>query len=397
MIRIALIGLGGFGWELLHQIDKVAATGRCRVVAAADGRLADLSDSTRELREAGVELFDDAVGMMDELRGKCECIYVATGIAAHAPVAVAAAQRGYHIHVEKPPAATVQEVDSMIQAVDEAGVCCTVGFQAMHSRSILFVKDRIVSGRLGQVRTLTCWAGWPRRRPYYERNQWAGRLRSGDAWVLDGPANNALSHQITNMLLLASPRAGGYATPTSVRAELYVAGPRDSHDTAAIEFRTAEGATARFLCSHRTLGHFGPTIEIECEGGAATWTTGNGVEITYADGSRESCGSGIQDQSVTMVGNLLDAIEGDNPSLVRCKLTDARKMTLVIDGAHESSRRIHRIDGQFVHTLDEGTAEERIVVAGLDEVISGAADAKTLFSDLSDAPPWAVSTHPYDV
>ena len=398
MIRIALVGLGGFGWQLLGHIRKVEATGRCRVVAAADSRLADLrNDSTRELSEAGVELFDDAVRMMDALRGKCECIYIATGISAHAPVAVAAARRGYHIHVEKPPAATVQEVDSMIRAVDEAGVCCIVGFQAMHSGSILFVKDRIVSGRLGKVRNLTCRAGWPRSQPYYDRNEWSARLRGGDAWVLDGPANNALAHQITNMLLLASPQAGGYATPTSVRGELYVAGPRDSHDTAAIEFRTAEGATARFLCSHRTLGHFGPTIEIECDGGVATWAMSQSAEITYADGSRESCDSDITNQSVTMVGNLMDAVESGDPSLVRCKLTDARKMTLVIDGAHESSRRIHRIDGQSVRTLDEGTDEQRIVVEDIDDAIIAAADTKALFSDLSDAPPWAVATQPYDV
>ncbi|KKM23861.1 hypothetical protein LCGC14_1610860 [marine sediment metagenome] len=163
-------------------------------------------------------------------------------------------ERGHNVYVEKPPAGTVQEVDRMIKAVADSGRICALGFQAIYGRSINWIKQRIVSGALGEVRRMRCWAFWPRPDAYYARNEWAGKLRLGPTWVLDGPSNNALSHQIANMLYLASPRERTFALPVTVRAELYHARDIESEDTSAIEITTAEGAVAHYLVSHCTAG-----------------------------------------------------------------------------------------------------------------------------------------------
>ena len=74
-------------------------------MGAADACFARFPDRADELSAEGGELFDDALGMFEALRGTCEAVYIATGIPSHAPLTIAAAEAGYHVHLEKPPAA----------------------------------------------------------------------------------------------------------------------------------------------------------------------------------------------------------------------------------------------------------------------------------------------------
>lgn len=395
MVHLALVGFGGYGWGLAGVLRQVGEKAGCRLVAAADSRLPALHEKADELSRAGVELFSDPLAMFEALRGKCDAAYIATGIPSHAPLTIAAARAGCHVHLEKPPAATVQEVDAMLAALEAAGRFCLVGFQALHSGDIRFIKDRVVSGRLGRVRSLVCHAGWPRDRAYYNRNEWAGKLKMGESWVLDGPATNALAHQITNMLFLASPEANRLATPVSVRAELYAAGSVESHDTCAIEVHTAEGPACLFLASHCSEANFGPVIEVEAEHGHARWSMRDGARIAYGAGSEEECPP--DDGRPKMVTNLVEAVRANNRSLLRCDLAETRKFVLALDGAHESSGRIHRIAPEHLRRVGEGTPDERAIVNGLDALLPRAALRRSLFSELPDAPAWAVGTETFSL
>lgn len=395
MVRLAVVGIGGYGWELAQEILRGADEVGCRLVGAADVRFDSYPDRAEALTSAGAELFAEAQGMFDALRGRCDGVYIATGIPSHAALTIAAAEAGCHVHLEKPPAATVQEVDQMLAALDRAGRFCLVGFQGVHGTDIRLVEERVASGRVGRVKSLACHAGWPRDRAYYGRNGWAGRLRVGDAWALDGPAMNALAHQITHMLLLASPEAGRLATPTSVRAELYAAGFATSHDTAAIEIRTAEGPTAWFLASHCTETSSGPIIEMDCEGGRVVWHMWQGGTITYADGTTEPVEGDAGSGRPRMIANFVDAVRAGDGSLLRCPLAETRKFILALDGAHESSRRIHRIDEAHSHRVGDGTEKARVVVDGLDDLLVRCAERRCLFSDLEAPPLWAAATQPF--
>ena len=396
MVRVAIVGIGGYGWELIGKLREAAAEGRCQLVAAADNNLGELFHEADELRRLEVELFSDAVTMLEAYRKRCDAVYIASSIHTHAPLTIAAAEAGYHVHLEKPPAATVQEVDRMVAALGAQKRMCLVGFQAIHSDDIRFVKDRVVSGRLGEVKWLSCCAGWPRNRGYYLRNSWAGELRAGTHWVLDGPATNALSHQLMNMLFLASARPEGFATPGSVRGELYVAGPVSSHDTAAIEVRTAEGPAIFLLVSHCTEENFGPVIEIAAEKGRVRWAMGKGATITYNDGTSETCPPDPDSGRRKMVLNFLEAVAESDPGRLRCPLAATCAFVLALDGAHESSVRIRRIPREHVRRAGEGD-EATTVVAGLDEMLRRAAAEPSLLSDLSDPPPWAVATEQFDL
>ncbi len=397
MIALAVVGITGYGWSLIQQIQKASSALDCRLLAAADNQMSKAPERVERLKADGVQLFDDAAKMYEALAGRCDGVYVATGIHSHEPLAVAALQAGYALHLEKPAAATVQEVDRMLEELARSGRFCLVGFHAVHSDEIRFIKDRVVAGRLGAVRSLTCRASWPRGKAYYERNEWAGRLRVGERWVLDGPASNALAHQITNMLLLASPQANRLAAPTKVRAELYAASRIEGHDTAAIEIRTAEGQTARLLVTHCGAEAFGPVIEIDAERGRAVYESKVGATITYDDGSSESCPASADSGRGEMIANFVAAVAANDGSALRCPLVEARAMTLAMDGAHESSGSIARIPAAACRTGTGERGGERTVVDGLDELVAEAGQNQCLLSDLPGAPPWARATAEFDL
>lgn len=397
MVRLCVIGFGGYGRTLAELILRNSEKLNCRLVAAAERFMSRCPKTVEYLSAHDVALYDDATKMLDDLRGRCEGVYIGTGIASHEPLTIAAAQRGYHIHLEKPPAATVQEVDEMLAVVEKHRRICVVGFQAVHSNEIRFIKDGLASGKLGRIQTITCRTGWPRGDSYYSRTDWAGKLRAADRWVLDGPATNALAHQITNLLLLASPHPYRLARCASVRAELYAAAAAEAHDTAAIEMRTDAGLSVHFLATLSPKTQHGPILQVVAERGRAVYNYGGPTEITYADGTSESCPFDPTHGRENMLAEFVKAVHTGDGSHLRCDLSNARQMTLATDGAHESSGRIHRIPPAFCRTENPGTKDQTTVLEGIDELMRAAADRACLFSDLPDAPKWTVATEPFDL
>jgi len=395
VLHYAIVGATGYAGSHIRRIEAHGEALGCRVSAVTIRPADRLDGQVEQFAAKGAAVFADAVEMFDALAGKVDGVFIPTGIYTHCELTCAALERGHNVYVEKPPAATVQEVDRMLAAARGSGRVCLLGFQAVFGPGINFIKDRVVSGALGEVRRLRAWALWPRPDSYYARNEWAGRLKVGDSWVLDGPTNNALSHEISNMLYLASPRRRAFATPRAVRAELYHARDIESEDTSAVEIHTAEGAVACFVVSHCTAGeHVGPWIEIDCANGRARRTFGGPAEVTYADGRVESLPVEGADPGLAPLANFTEAVRAGDPQLVRCDLAMGRNFTLALNGAFESSRKTHAIDRRFVRRAGAGP-EATTVVDGLDEAISRCGPQGRLYSDIGC--PWAVKTDPFDL
>ncbi len=394
MVKVALVGIGGYGASLLKSIRNAQSLGACQLIAAADSKSDELPEAG-ELSAQGIRIFSSAEGMFSEMRGQAQAMIIGTGIPSHEHLTVCAAKAGYHVHIEKPPAATIQEVDRMLEALRTAGRFCQVGFQAVHGEDVRLVKKRIVEGRLGKVSTLKCGAAWPRNDTYYGRNGWAGKLRIGENWVLDGPATNALCHQISNMLLLASDKPGEMARPAKVRAELYTTGNIEAHSTAAIEIITTEGVKAYFIASHTCNDHFGPEILIDAQHASAVYKYVEGSTLKFADGTTENAPRSL-DASNNMMLNFIEAIEKDDKSLLRCPLEQTRQIVLALNGAHESSGSIIVIDDEHVKKVKDAQGT-RLVVTGIDDVITQCAEQGKLPSDLDKPPAWAKPTKPFSL
>ena len=109
-----------------------------------------------------------------------------------------------YIILEKPPVATIQDLDELTKYASMHGRMVPIAFQYLYSSIIQQLKKQIVEGLYGPVKRVRGMAGWPRFDTYYNRTEWAGKLRINGDWVLDGTINNPLAHMLSDELYLAS-------------------------------------------------------------------------------------------------------------------------------------------------------------------------------------------------
>ncbi|MBI5094491.1 MAG: Gfo/Idh/MocA family oxidoreductase [Candidatus Hydrogenedentes bacterium] len=69
----------------------------------------------------------------------------------HADLAVAAAQAGKHILVQKPMALSIADCDRMIAAAEKAKVSLAIGFQMRHDPANIKMRELVQSGALGKI------------------------------------------------------------------------------------------------------------------------------------------------------------------------------------------------------------------------------------------------------
>ena len=191
-----------------------------------------------------------------------------------------------HVLVEKPAAGCIQDVRSMQHASCAADKLVAVGYQHMYAATTLETKRNILDGLIGNVEAIKCRVMWPRDHAYYGRNNWAGRLRVGDRWVLDSPFNHAAAHHLMMMLFLAGAEERQAATPVSVEAELYRANDIESADTACIRVVTNAGIPLLFYVTHACTDSLDPEIHVRGAHGSILWTHAGSV-IESEAGTRQ--------------------------------------------------------------------------------------------------------------
>jgi predicted dehydrogenase len=101
----------------------------------------------------------------------------------HRDCAVAAAAAGKHILCEKPMATSLQDVDDMITAADEAGVVLMIGQILRFRPANIRARELVLGGAIGEVKNIM-------RRRYGKsqdfRSDWASDPAKAGGWVLYG-------------------------------------------------------------------------------------------------------------------------------------------------------------------------------------------------------------------
>jgi len=396
-LRFAVVGLGGYGLVHIKAVNWLAEQG----LATLAGVIALESDRKArpglvgELLAQHCTLYETVGQFMSEGSRIADVLTVPIGISMHVPVSVDALRAGLHVYCEKPAAATVQEVDRLIAAGKEDGRRIAIGFQHIYSNSIQQLKSRVCDGRLGNVRSLRLMCGWPRSETYYGRNEWAGRMRVGEEWILDSPANNAHAHYLMNALYLCSTEEGKADAPRELRAELYRANRIEGPDTVLLRFTTVGGSDAFVILTHANGRENGPCMRLDCEKGTAYWQSDNGrTLIRYGDGRTEEFDNLVHDNwRFEGFRDLVHAIgEGRDPL---CTPELARAQSLAVNAMHESCPEIRVIPGSHVSVVEDwemfppGTRGKFCRVRGIDEYMTVAYEERAFFSELGI--PWAGS------
>jgi len=170
-IRVGQVGVGGFG----ARRRKILRDSGCFELVAAY----DLSEQALAVaeREDGAKPVPSFQALLDT--PGLEAIVISTGAKFHAEQIIAAAERGYHVLVEKPLVSTPQELQDVLAAWRRSGVVIAVGHDDhRHNPGSQLIKQKIDSGELGTVATFektTCHAG--------------GQQLTADAWRADPEKN----------------------------------------------------------------------------------------------------------------------------------------------------------------------------------------------------------------
>ena len=394
-LRFAVVGLGGYGLVHIKAVDWLAAGGLGRLVGviALESDRKQRPQLAGELLARGCTLYDTVGRFLSEGAGTADVLTVPIGIGMHVPVSIDAMRAGLHVYCEKPVAATVQEVDALIAAKNETGRTVAVGFQHIYSYSIQQLKSRICGGELGKVRSLSLMCGWPRSETYYGRNEWTGKLRVGEEWILDSPANNAHAHYLMNALYLCSPEAGKADSPAEIRAELFRANRIGGPDTVLLRFTTTGGSSVFVILTHANGREHGPWMRLECERGTAYWQTDNGQTlIRYDEGKTEEFDNLVHDNwRYEGFRDLVSALRERRDPLCTPEL--ARAQTLTVNAMHESCPEIGVIPDSSISIVEDwemfppGTKGMFHRVRGLDEYMNVAVQERSFFSALGI--PWA--------
>ena len=172
VVKFGIIGCGVIsGWHA-QAIDSVEGA-----------KLYGVTDVSEQSRVEFAKKFDARpYASVEELLAEPEidvvCICTPSGL--HAPLAIAAANAGKHIVVEKPMAITHEQIAGILEACKENNVKMSVVSQLRFTAAVQTVKKAIEDGRLGKVVLCDLDMKFFRSQEYYNSGGWRG------TWALDG-------------------------------------------------------------------------------------------------------------------------------------------------------------------------------------------------------------------
>lgn len=360
--RVALIGVSGYGRVHLQLAREGRDRGELDIVAAAVINPAEEEANIAELSSRGCQIYTDYQEMLARHAGLIDLCLIPTGIHLHARMTVEALRAGANVLVEKPLAASLDEVRSIQAAERDSGRFVAVGFQDYYDSGTAWLTGQLRAGAIGEVTSVRFLGIWPRPRSYFARNNWAGRLRVGGDPVLDSPLNNAFGHFVMLSLLFAGVDETQVQPDT---VELYRAHAIESFDTGVVTLRTAGGVRLWFGASHASAVALEPEILIEGTAGMACWRYENEAWIRDAHGRVER--QPVRDQTEARRAMMADVLRRlRDPSAPICTSWEAARHTALIESIHRTAAVKDFPAGSVSWVGVDGDASAVPQVAGLD-------------------------------
>ncbi|WP_026870068.1 Gfo/Idh/MocA family protein [Inquilinus limosus] len=259
MIGIGIIGAGYFG--AIHA-RAIAAVPGVRVAAVCRQ---DIDAARAFAREHGGNAYNHWQALLDD--PAVDTVLIATPHHLHAGMAIAAAQAGKHVLLEKPMAPTVAECDAINAAVAEAGVHLMVGHVMHFALPCLAAREIVAGGGIGRPVLGSSWLIklWmeANRQPWHLSSKTGGGmlLTAGIhaldrlVWLMDGPVASV------------SAMAGTHFHD------------QEADDAALMLLRFADGRIGQVASIGYRDGGVGFAMDLVCEAGTLRIDFDQGVAI----------------------------------------------------------------------------------------------------------------------
>ena len=147
-IRLGIIGANIHrGWAIRSHLPAVVASPDFELTGVCTTRM----DSAEESREKfGARLaFDDYNKML--AHPEIDAVVVSLRVPNHYEPTMAVLDAGKHVYTEWPLGRTTAEAEEMTAKAHEKGVCNIVGLQAHGNPAVLYLRDLVASGYVGDV------------------------------------------------------------------------------------------------------------------------------------------------------------------------------------------------------------------------------------------------------
>jgi predicted dehydrogenase len=272
-LRVGVVGVGWAGQQHIaayHRLPGVEVAAIAGLEAPARAKLA---------KQYGIERHVDRwEDLLDG--GDLDAVSIAVPTFLHAPIAIAALERGMHVLCEKPVALSGAEADAMVAAARKAGRVLDVAFNHRRRGDIQTLKGVVEAGELGQPYYAKAWwlrrTGIPTLGSWFTRAELAGggplvdigvHVLDYALFLLGHPAVVAVSASTYDHL----GRAGFGSNEASAKSGASGPPTFDVEDLATVFMRLEDGGTllveASWAAHRRDGDEFGITL-YGTEGGA---------------------------------------------------------------------------------------------------------------------------------
>ena len=342
-------GFGIIGCGMISDFHSAAiADIKNGKLVAVSSRKAE--NSQRLVDRYSIQAYSDYNEMLN--RDDIDIVCVCTPSGAHMEPAVAAAEAGKHVIIEKPLEITLERCDAIIESCKKANVRLCAIFNSRFSDASQLVKDTVSSGRLGQLTLGDAYVKWYRSQDYYDSGDWRGPMSLDGG----GALMNQSIHAIDFLQYVMGPVESIQAfTDTLAHKRIDV----EDVAVAALRFKNGalgvvEGTTAVYPGSLKKFEFSGTkgTIVLE-EEDIITWEfeeeEPEDAEIKKQFTEKKSGGGGASDPRAInndnhrrQMINLIQSIENNIPHLVDGR--EGRKAVEIILAIYQSSKA-----GKTVH------------------------------------------------
>ena len=158
----AAVGCDGQSWS---DLQAIASHGSVNVVALCDVDTARMTKAAEKFPNA--RKYQDWREMLEAEGDKLDSVHVAVPDHMHAPISMAAMEKGKHVYCEKPLTHEVDEARKMRLLAEKSGVVTQMGNQIQSHSEYRSGVHAIKSGIIGKVKELYAWSG--ARFPYNGR------------------------------------------------------------------------------------------------------------------------------------------------------------------------------------------------------------------------------------
>jgi predicted dehydrogenase len=273
-LRVGIIGCGNI--FPMHAI-SIKKNEHLELVGVCDIKK-DRAD--KEALRFETKAYYDYETMFQE--AKLDVVHICTPHYLHAPMTISAAKHKIHVLTEKPMSIHVADAEKMIQACKDNQVNLGVIFQNRYNKGAAFLKETLLKGKLGNIKSAKCQVTWDRSDAYYSRSDWKGTWdKEGGGAVIDQAI-----HTLDLMRWFVDSPIEYIDASIANRVHLTI----DVEDTAEGLIQFQNGVRGNFHVINYNTMDSPITIELHCENGIAKYTDGL-TEITYADSSKDIVGA----------------------------------------------------------------------------------------------------------